>query len=98
MSGTSPPSQTISTIVQHDFDTENVIGGDAVGEGMRPAGIVGDIAADGASGLAARIGRVEKTVFGDRFGYVDIDHAGFDDGKYGFLDRFSKFDPTRQSD
>ena len=57
-----------------------MISGDAVGQGVRPAGIIGDIAADGAGGLAAGIRRVEEAVFGDGFGDIEIDHAGFDNG------------------
>ena len=45
---------------QHDAHAEHVIGGDAVFQAMRAAGIGGDIAADGAGDLARRIGRVEK--------------------------------------
>ena len=55
------------TVVEHDFDAEHMVGRDAVGERVRPAGIVRDVAADGASGLAAWVGRVEKAVFGDGF-------------------------------
>jgi hypothetical protein len=68
------------TIVQHDLDTENVIGRDTVGERVRPSGIIRDIAADRASGLAARIGRIKEAVFGDRPGKIDVDDARFDDG------------------
>ena len=59
------------TVVQYHFDAKHVIGRDAVGERMRPAGIVGDVAADRACGLAARIGRVKKAVFGDCFGDIE---------------------------
>ncbi len=66
-------------LIEHHFEPKHVIGGHAVGERMRPAGIIGHVTADGAGRLAAGIGRVEETVFGDRFGDVDVDHAGFDD-------------------
>ena len=45
---------------QHHFETEHVVGGDAVFERVRSAGIGGHIAADGAGGLAGRIGRIEQ--------------------------------------
>ena len=67
-------------VIEHDFDAEHVIRGYAVGEGVRAAGVVGDIAADGASGLTARIGSIEQTVLGDYFGDIRIDHAGLDNG------------------
>ena len=57
-----------------------MISGYAVGKGVRPAGIVGDIAADGAGGLAAGIGCVEETIFGYGFRHVEINHTGLDDG------------------
>src|SRR5262249_46320328 len=65
---------------EHDLDPEYVIDGDAVGERVRAAGIVRDVAADRARRLAARIGRVEKPVLGDRLRDFQIDDAGLDDG------------------
>ena len=63
---------------QHDADAEHVIGGDAVFQAMRAAGIGGDIAADGAGDLARRVGRVEIAVAGDRIGDGRIGDAGLD--------------------
>ena len=57
-----------------------MIRGHAVSEGVRSAGVVGDVAANGTSGLAARIGRVEESVFGHGSCYIGIDDAGLDDG------------------
>ena len=57
-----------------------MIGRHAVGESVRAAGIVGDVATDRAGGLAARVGRVEKAIFGDSFRYILIDYARLDDG------------------
>src|SRR6185437_13284774 len=54
-----------SSVVEHDFDTKYVIGGYPVGKGVRAAGVVGDIAADGAGGLTAWVGSIEQTVLGD---------------------------------
>ena len=61
---------------QHEFESQNVIGGDAVGQGVRSAGVFGDIAADGAGALAGGIGRVEiaAALHGERD--IEIDHAG----------------------
>jgi hypothetical protein len=46
---------------------------------VRAAGVVRDVAADRARRLAARIGRVEKSVLGDRLRDCEIDDAGLDD-------------------
>ena len=63
---------------QNEFEREHVIGRDAVLERMRTAGILGDIAADGARDLRGRIGRVEKSIRLDRVGDVQIDDAALD--------------------
>src|SRR5436189_37074 len=42
-------------IGQNHFEAEDVIGGDPVFERVRPARIGGDVAADGAGGLAGRV-------------------------------------------
>ena len=47
---------------QHGLDPEHVVGGHAVFQAMRAAGIEGHVAADGADGLAGRIGRVMQSV------------------------------------
>ena len=47
---------------QHDLEAQHMIGGDAVGQRVRPAGVLRDVAADRAGALAGRIGRVEITV------------------------------------
>ena len=49
-------------IRQHDFQAQHVIGGDAVGQRVRAAGVLRHVAADGAGALAGGIGRVEITV------------------------------------
>ena len=48
-------------IGQHHLEAEHVVGRDAVFERVRPAGVGGHVAADGASRLARRIGCVEQT-------------------------------------
>ena len=58
----------------------DVIGGDAVGEGVRAAGVFGDVAADGAGFPTRRIGGEIKTVRFGGAGEFVIDDAGLDDG------------------
>ena len=61
-SSTAPPSSHHLAVGQHQLDAEHVIGRDAVLERVRPAGVLGDVAADGAGRLAGGIGRVEEPV------------------------------------
>ena len=65
-----------------------MIGGDAVGEGVRAAGVFGDVAADGAGFLAGGIGREVEAVVLDGAREVEIDDAGLDDGALIFDSRF----------
>ncbi len=53
-------------------------GGEAVLEAVGSAGVFGDVAADGADGLGAGVGRVEEAVWGDGGGDVGVDDAGLD--------------------
>ena len=57
-----------AAVGQDDLQTENVIRGHAVLEAVRAAGILGDVAADGAGFLARRIGREEEAVAEGLFG------------------------------
>ena len=65
-----------AAVGQHHLQAQHVIGGDAVGQGVRAAGVFRDVAADGAGALAGRIGRVEVAVRFDGAGDIEIDHAG----------------------
>ena len=47
---------------------------------MRPTGVLGDVAADGAGFLAAGVGRVEEAVGRGRFRELDVGQPGLDDG------------------
>ena len=58
----------------------DVIGGDAVGEGVRATGVFGDVAADGAGFPTGRVGGEVKTVRLSGAGEFVIDDAGLDDG------------------
>ena len=57
-----------------------MIGGHAVLEAVRPAGVLGHVAADGAGALARGIGDVVQPVRAHRFGEPRVDHAGFHHG------------------
>ena len=64
---------------QHHFQRQHVRGGEAVLEAMRAAGVLGDVAADGADRLRRRVGRVEIAAGARRAGDVRIDDARLDD-------------------
>ena len=57
-----------------------MIGGHAIGQSVRTAGILGDVAADGAGALAGWIGRVKVAAALNGERDVQIDHAGLDNG------------------
>jgi hypothetical protein len=69
---------------EDEFESGDVIGGDAIGECVRAAGVFGDVAADGGGFLAGGIGcEVEAGVF-DGAGDVEIYDAGLNDGALVF--------------
>ena len=68
----------MSPSASHDLQAQHVVGRHAVGEAVRPAGVLGDVAADGAGALARRVGRVVEAVLGDRLAQVEVDHARLD--------------------
>ena len=65
---------------QHGLDAQHVVGGHAVFQTVRAAGVEGDVAADGADQLAGRVGRIVETVRGHGAGDIQIDHARFNHG------------------
>ncbi len=65
---------------QHHFDAGHVVHGDAVQQGMRSAGILGHVAADGAGLLAGGIGCEVKPEMRHMLGELQIDHARLHDG------------------
>src|SRR5262249_38258918 len=69
-----------AAVRQDDLDTENVIDGDAVLEGVRSAAVGGDVAADGAGPLAGWVRRVVVAERLEGVGEPDVHDAGIDDG------------------
>jgi hypothetical protein len=67
-------------IGEDEFEGGDMIGGDAVGEGVRAAGVFGDVAADGAGFPTGRIGGEVETVRFGGAGELVIDDARLDDG------------------
>ena len=51
-----------TSVGQHDFESHDVIAGDAVFEAAEAAGVFGDVAADGADLHRTWVGRIEETV------------------------------------
>ena len=56
------PGRIDRTIGHHKFEAEHVVCGDSVSQRMRTAGILGDVAADGAGALAGGIRGIKETV------------------------------------
>ena len=63
---------------QHDFESQHVIGGDAVGQRVRAAGIFGYVAADGAGFLAGRVRRKMQAEMFDGQAEIGVHDAGLD--------------------
>ena len=83
---------------QHQLQAEDVIGGDAVGQGVRAAGVFRDVAADGAGALAGGVGRVEIAAALHRQGDVQVDHAGLHHGALVFQIDFEDPVHAREGD
>jgi hypothetical protein len=60
---------------QDDLQRQDVVGGDAVLERVGAAGVLGDVAADGARVLARGVGRVVKPVGRDGLRKMHVDDA-----------------------
>ena len=65
---------------QHELQTEDVVDRDAVLQRVRPAGVGGDVAADGAGPLARRVGGVVVARRLQVIGQPDVDDARLDHG------------------
>src|SRR5262249_17361646 len=64
-----------------DLEAEDMVDGDAVLEGVGPAGVGGDVAADGAGALAGGVGGEVPAVGFEVVGEPEVDDAGLDDGE-----------------
>ena len=64
---------------QYDLQAEHVVRRHAVLQAMHAAGILGDVAADGAGDLTGWIRCVVKAARGDRLRYREVGHAGLHD-------------------
>ena len=67
-----------ATAGKHDFEPQHVVGGDAVGQGVRPARVFRHVAADGAGFLARGVGNEVVTVVRDGKRQVQVHDAGLD--------------------
>ena len=65
---------------QDDLEGDDVARGHTLGETVRPAGVVGDVASDRARLLAARIGSEVQMMAGDGATEVEVEHTGLDPG------------------
>ena len=63
---------------ENDLEVGDVIGGDAGLEAVRPAGVLGDVAPDGAGGLARGIGDVLQAVRQHGLREAGVDDTGLD--------------------
>ncbi len=61
---------------KHDLDGEHVRGGDTLGQAVRTARVVGDVASDRARLLAARIGGEVQPEVLELAGEVEVEHTG----------------------
>ena len=75
--GAKPQDRAVG---QHGFESEHVVGRYAVFKRVRAAGVGGHVAADGAGGLAGRVGGEVIARAGQRLGELQVDRAGLDDG------------------
>ena len=74
-SGSLPPVVDARCRRAARTQAEHVIGRDAVGQRVRPAGVFGHVAADGAGALAGGVGRVEVLLLLHRQRDIEIHHA-----------------------
>ena len=65
-----------AAVGQHHLQLDHMVGGEAVFEAVRTAGVFGDVAADRAHLLAGRVGCVVETVPGDRAADLEVGDAG----------------------
>jgi hypothetical protein len=63
---------------QHHLEAGDVVGGEAVLEAVGAAGVLGNVAADGADLLAGRVGGVVEAVRGHLLGDLQVEHPRLD--------------------
>ena len=80
MSSAGPPVLDDAAVGQDELDAEDVVDGDAVLERVRPAGVGGDVAADGAGALARRVRGEVPAVRLEVVRQPEVDDARLDDG------------------
>jgi hypothetical protein len=68
------------SVGRDDLTGQHVVDREAVLQAVRPAGVLRDVAPDGADLLAGRVGRVVVAAGPYRLGDVQVDHARLDDG------------------
>ena len=74
-----------AAVGQHHLHAQHVVGRHTVVEAVRPAGVFGRVASDGAGLLARRVGRIEQPVLRRNQGQLLVDHARLDQGGHGDL-------------
>jgi hypothetical protein len=75
------------TVGEHDFEAEDVGGGEAVFEAMRAAGVFRDVAANGANRLRRRIGCIEIISGLNATGDLQVDDSGlYHNARIGNID------------
>jgi len=63
-----------------DLEADDVVDRETVFQAVHAAGVLGDVAADGAGDLRRRVGRVIQAIRRGRLGDGEIAHAGLDSG------------------
>ena len=86
------------SVRKNHFETEHMIRGNAVGQGVWPACIFGDVAPDSASALAGGVGRVEVVGGIDGGRDVEVDDAGLQHGAFVFEIDFENAIHAREGD
>jgi hypothetical protein len=73
-----PSEPDHGAVRQDDLEADDVVGGEAVLEAVRAAGVLGHVAPDGAHDLTGRVRRVEVGG-GHGAGHADVGDAGLHD-------------------
>ena len=68
-----------AAVREHDLEAEDGVAGDAVLHAAQAAGVLGQVAADGADLEAGRVRGIEQAMLRSRTSEVGVDDAGLDD-------------------